>query len=156
LRAVGAGDAEACGDWLRHAGDGGVGDQGADLLGDDGGVFGAGVGEQDEEFLAAVAPGEVAVAHARGERAGDGGQDVVAGAVSVGVVDSLEVIEVEQDGGERAAASLRAAWATMRLSVSRAARLLGMPVSASVAARCSAIAIVRRLAMTARTGSRFL
>jgi hypothetical protein len=66
--------------------------------------------------------------------------------VAVGVVDPLEVVQVEQaaDSGE----TLRDAWATMRLMVSWTARLLGSPVRASVAARISAMARLRRLART--------
>ena len=102
-----AGYAEARGDRLLDAGHRGLCDQGADLLGDRGGVFGAGVGQQHEELLAAVASGEVALAHAGDECGSDGGEHVVAGAVTVGVVDLLEVIEVEQDRRERAAAARR-------------------------------------------------
>ena len=62
------------------------------------------------------------------------------------VVDLLEVVEVEQEQGERRL--VVAACANVRFSASVTARLLGSPVSPSVAARISATARLRRLART--------
>jgi hypothetical protein len=66
--------------------------------------------------------------------------------VPVGVVDPLEVVQSSSaaDRGE----TVRDAWATMRLMVSWTARVFGSPVRASVAARTSAMARLRRLART--------
>jgi hypothetical protein len=76
-------------------------DRGPDLLSHQPGLLLAGVGEQDQELLDAVAADEVALAqrgaHGRGHR----GQDLVAAAVAVGVVDVLEVVQVEQDRRQR-------------------------------------------------------
>ena len=86
------------------------------VLGDLLGVLAVGVREQHHELLAAVAAGEVALAERRPERGADRGQDVVAVFVAEDVVDLLEVVEVEST---RRGGVTRAAWATMRMRLSR-------------------------------------
>ena len=81
-------------------------------------------------------------------RSADGGEDLVALAVPVAVVDLLEVVEVEHDRRQRRQRAV--AWATIRLSVSSVARLFGRPVSESLLARNSASARFRRLASIGR------
>jgi len=61
----------------------------------------AGVRQQDEELLAAVAADEVALAQRRAQGRRHRGQDLVAAAVAVGVVDVLEVVQVEHGGRQR-------------------------------------------------------
>jgi hypothetical protein len=59
------------------------------------------VGQQQEELLAAVAADEVALPKRRAEHGGHGGEHLVAAAVAVGVVDPLEVVQVEQGRRQR-------------------------------------------------------
>src|SRR3954466_9577505 len=61
----------------------------------------AGLGEQNRELVAAEAAEHVGGAKVRRERAGDGAQQVVTGGVAAGVVDGLEVVEVDHDQPER-------------------------------------------------------
>ena len=63
----------------------------------------AGLGQQDRELVAAEAAEHVGGAQVGRERAGDGAQQVVTGGVAAGVVDGLEVVEVDHDQAERAA-----------------------------------------------------
>ena len=59
---------------------------------------------QDRELVAAEAGHEVAVPDRAGDPLGDGDQQGVAGGVAEGVVDDLEVVEVdEEDRGDRLA-----------------------------------------------------
>ena len=81
----------------------------AELLSDEDGAFAVGVGEQDQELLAAEASGEVAGADRRADDASDERECLVAALVAVAVVDRLEVVEVEQDRRERADACGRRA-----------------------------------------------
>ena len=60
-------------------------------------------GEDQRELVAAVAEDVVALAARGHDRAGDVGQQPVAGLVAEGVVDGLEVVEVEHDQAERLA-----------------------------------------------------
>ncbi len=70
---------------------------------------GVGVGQRDDEFLAAVARDVIAVAaQAARQRLRDLAQHVVAGRVAVVVVERLEVIDVDEQHGQRAAAARRA------------------------------------------------
>ena len=66
-------------------------------FGDHAGRFDGGAGQNDGEFLAAITAEEVGWAQHAADRVGKGVQDVIAGAVSMEVVDRLEVIEVEHD-----------------------------------------------------------
>jgi hypothetical protein len=57
--------------------------------------------QQDGELVAAQAGDAVAGAHARGEPAGDGDEQLVAGRVAEGVVDRLEAVEVDEQHRRR-------------------------------------------------------
>ena len=61
----------------------------------------AGVGQDDRELVAAHPVGDVRAASGGPDRLGQGLQALVAGLVAVGVVDRLEVVEVEQDQRQR-------------------------------------------------------
>ena len=63
----------------------------------------AGLGQQHRELVAAEAAEHVGRAQAGGERPRHLAQQVVAGGVAAGVVDGLEVVEVDHDQAERAA-----------------------------------------------------
>ena len=95
-----------------------AGDRQAQFLCDASRGFTVGVGKQHEEFLTAVARGEVASAQRRGEDLPDRGERPVALVVAVDVVDLLEVVEVEEYGGQ--GADRRLACAVIRLRVSSA------------------------------------
>ena len=58
------------------------------------------VAQQDAEFVAAQAGGEVGAAQGRPKPVGDRDEGLVAGGVTEGVVDRLEVVEVEEQGGD--------------------------------------------------------
>ena len=58
-----------------------------------------------DELISAEARERIFFAHRRLHAMGDGGQEFVADGVSVAVVDGLEVVEVETDNGEDAAAA---------------------------------------------------
>ena len=76
--------------------------------GDAGGRFGAGeMARQDDEFVAAEARHQVAVADGAQEAAGDHDQGLVAGAMAVEVVDLLEAVEVEHQQRMRGAGARR-------------------------------------------------
>ena len=74
----------------------------AQPLGEAQGVGRADHAAQDGELLAAVAGEDVLVADRLEHEAGELGQHAVAAQVAVGVVDRLEVVEVEEEQGERA------------------------------------------------------
>ena len=76
-------------------------DETAQLLGAGRGRIGVRLGHDDHEFLAAVATHEVDRPDVRAQDVGDFAQDGVAGHVAVGVVDPLEVVEVDQDDRAR-------------------------------------------------------
>ncbi len=76
-------------------------DEVAQLLHQDGALLDVGLGEDQHEFLAAVAADHVAGAEVRAERLGDAAQDDVAGGVAVGVVDGLEVVDVDEGDRQR-------------------------------------------------------
>ncbi len=59
-------------------------------------LFRVGVGQQQDELLAAVTGQDVAIAQTGTRHRGEGLQDPIAGGVAVAVVDPLEVIEVDQ------------------------------------------------------------
>ena len=68
----------------------------------------AGVGQDDRELVAAHAVGDVRAAPRGPDRVGQGLQALVAGLVAVGVVDGLEVVEVEEDQRQRHAGAAHA------------------------------------------------
>jgi hypothetical protein len=70
-------------------------------LGECEGPRGVGVRQHDAELVAANAPDDAEVAHGRAQAGRHGGQDLVPERVAVGLVDALEVVEVEQHDGER-------------------------------------------------------
>ena len=71
----------------------------ADPLGPLGRLVGGGDGQGDDELLAAVAGDEVVGPGCLAENAGDLAEDGVADLVAVGVVDPLEVVDVEHQDG---------------------------------------------------------
>jgi hypothetical protein len=93
----------ADGDRDRHVGarQGELGDRRPDALGDPEGGGDLGLGQQDRELLAAVAPGEVLSPHHAAQRGADARQHLVTRRMPVLVVDLLEVVEVEQQQRER-------------------------------------------------------
>ncbi len=60
-----------------------------------------GLGQDQHEFLAAVAADQVAGAEVLGDRLGDVAQDDVARGVAVRVVDHLEVVDVDERDAQR-------------------------------------------------------
>ena len=76
-------------------------DGGADALGGLESVLAVVAGEQGDELLATDAGADIAGAEVFGEALRDAGEGGVAAGVAVAVVDLLEVIEVEQEEGER-------------------------------------------------------
>ena len=82
--------------------------------------LGVGVGQQHDELVAAVAGDDVVVAQLAAHRLGDRAQDVVPGQVAVLVVDRLEVVEVEQQAGQRGAGAARAGDLLAHAQVQRA------------------------------------
>ena len=82
-------------------------DRGERFLADAGGDLGGGVGremaQQQGELVAAQPGRDVAGAHAALQARAGLDEDGVAGAVAQGVVDALELVEVEVDDGDRSA-----------------------------------------------------
>ena len=66
-----------------------------------------GLGEDEHEFLAAVAADEVARPEVLGDGLGDPAQDDVAGGVAVRVVDRLEVVDVDEGDAQRSLVARR-------------------------------------------------
>jgi hypothetical protein len=64
-------------------------------------LLGVGVGQQQREFLAAQARDRVVRAHHVDERARRAAQHLVAVGMAMGVVDRLEVVEVQRDDRDR-------------------------------------------------------
>ena len=82
----------------------------ADVVGDVEGAVGFRFRQQDGELFSAIACDEVSGAVEGGaERVGDVLEALVAGEMAVGVVDALEVIDVDEQQGERAAMAMGAA-----------------------------------------------
>jgi hypothetical protein len=81
------------------------GEGAAEALGELVGALEVGLREQDGELLAAVASGEVDLAHGRPQDVGERLEDLIAGLVAVVVVHLLEVVEVGEDraGSRRSA-----------------------------------------------------
>ena len=71
-------------------------DERPQLLGQDRAFLDVRLGEDEHEFLAAVAADQVRRAQVAGDRLGDPAQDDVAEAVPIGVVDRLEVVDVDE------------------------------------------------------------
>ena len=80
----------------------------ADLLGDDEGAGGVGLGQHDRELLAAVAGDDVDLAHDRRQHPAELGERRVAGDVTVRVVEALEVVGVDHEQRQVLAVALRA------------------------------------------------
>ena len=72
-----------------------------DALGDGARRLLLGAREHEHELVAAVAGDLVVRAHLGAQRVGDAAQQRVAGGMAELVVDALEVVEVDQDAGER-------------------------------------------------------
>jgi hypothetical protein len=81
--------------------DGRVGKQRAQLVGGRDGRGAGGLGQQHDELLAAVAPDDVRDARGVADALCGLAQHRIPGRVAVGVVDELEVIDVEQQARER-------------------------------------------------------
>lgn len=77
-------------------------------LGHNDAVVLAGLGQKDDELIAAVAEGVVDEAQSGLDAVADVGEEFAADQVSVGVIDLLEVVEVEEDHGELVSEALRA------------------------------------------------
>ena len=60
------------------------------------------IGEQDAELVTAQACRDIGRPDAASDPVGDGRQEIVAGRVTEAIVDGLEVVEVEEQHGERA------------------------------------------------------
>jgi hypothetical protein len=58
-----------------------------------------GVGEQDGELVAAEPRRQVVRSDVGAQPVGDGGEDAVTGGVTEGVVDVLEVVEIDETAG---------------------------------------------------------
>ena len=67
-----------------------------------------GLGQDQHEFLAAVAADQVAGAEVFGDGLGDAAQDRVAGGVAIRVVDRLEVVDVDERDAQRSPVAGRA------------------------------------------------
>ena len=104
-----------------------------------------------EELLPTVAPTKSRLADASSSTAPTAARTSSPPAVTVEVVDLLEVVEVEHERGQRRERP-RGLGDHPLDRVLRRRGLLGSPVSASVAARSSAIARLRRLASTGPPG----
>ena len=74
-----------------------------DLLGQDVRAGRIGLGQEDDELVAAVAGRRVDLADARRDDLADAAQDLVAGEVAEPVVDGLELVEVHHQQAEAAA-----------------------------------------------------
>src|ERR1700733_13214916 len=80
----------------------------ADLVGDGVRLGRRGTDAQRDKFLAAVARHEVGLAHVLFEQLAENSQYLVAGSMSIGVVDLLEVVDVPGEDAHRAAEALPA------------------------------------------------
>ncbi len=84
-------------DGLLGGGDLTVGYDPRQVLGDPLARLQARAGQQHREFVAAQARDQVGAAQAQAQLARDGLQQLIAGPVAVGVVDALEVVQVDYD-----------------------------------------------------------
>ena len=78
-----------------------LGDRAPDAYGDLVGDAPIGTGQDRDEFVAAVAIEQVAVARGVGQRLRHAHQERIAGGVAAGVVEGLEPVEVEHEDRER-------------------------------------------------------
>lgn len=92
----GGGDADTDGESLggRESGRGPVAEVFSEAFGHGEGAPGVAMGADDDEFLAAVAGGEIGGADVAAEDACGPSEDVVAGRMAVAIVDSFEVVEI--------------------------------------------------------------
>ena len=79
-----------------------------ELLGEDGALLHVRLGEDQHELLAAVPANHVGRPKVRGDGLGDTPQDVVAGGMPVGVIDGLEVVDVDECDGQGPLVAVRA------------------------------------------------
>jgi hypothetical protein len=70
------------------------------LTGTGGGVSGMSLGEQDDEFIAALAADGIGSADARQEPLRNGLQQLVTNGVAEGIVDVFEAVEIREEYGE--------------------------------------------------------
>ena len=98
---------DACRRRKRAAADLHVGDRGPGALGGLAGGGGVDAGHHEHELLAAQAPDGVAVAHHRAKPRGGEREGAVTLGVPVGVVDALEVVEVDDDHAHGASVGVR-------------------------------------------------
>lgn len=59
-----------------------------------------GIGQQDDDFLATIAPDQISIPHTFFALQGELTQDLISGFMTVGIVDAFEVIDIYHDGGE--------------------------------------------------------
>lgn len=85
---------------------GDFGEGGADGLGDGDGVITALVGQQDAEFVAALAHDGVVLANHAFDGARNRDQQLIAGGVPELVVEWFEAVEIEDEDGERPAGAV--------------------------------------------------
>ena len=81
-----------------------AGDPPAQTFGHHGGDRHVGFRHHDDEFLAAIAAGEIDIADRLADAQRELAQHIVAGIVAVAVVDRLEIIDVEHQHRDRLAA----------------------------------------------------
>ena len=93
----------------------------ADTLGDPLGVLDGGVGHHDHELLAAIAARQIDGADIGSQAHSKLSQHLVADVVAVAVVDLLEVVDVDQQAGDRVAAVGRPLHQGLKLPVHVAA-----------------------------------
>src|SRR5581483_4958396 len=108
-----------------------VSDAGRDPFREGVGLGAAGVGKHDNELVASDPGSEIAGAQPLLNRSGDGLQGSIATLVSVGVVDRLEVVQVEQQERERFAVAVGSGDLPLELaakvpSVGKASEIVGL------------------------------
>ena len=98
-----------------------VGERGTQALGGKHGRLQVGVGADDEEFLASDPADAVAPPCRFAQHVGDFAQHMITGGVAVGVVDVLEMVDVDHHHGERLVGAQRATPGLVELVHGRAA-----------------------------------
>ncbi len=96
----GLGDADADGEGLAVGEEGELADGMVDAVGYDLGVLPGGLGEEEEELVAAESAEVVVGAEALGDGVDYAAEGGVSGCVALGVVDGLEVVYVDEGDGE--------------------------------------------------------
>ncbi|EFI64014.1 hypothetical protein BCSJ1_26258, partial [Bacillus cereus SJ1] len=105
-RQIGDADADGEGDGRpQHVEPHGL-DRLAQALGEQPGAFHRRVQQHHAEFLAAVASGDVGIAHMGLDHPGEGLDRLIAHGVTIGVVDALEMIDVEHHQRQATAIAL--------------------------------------------------